>query len=179
MASVDVVTGTDILATEYNLLRAEVVVNASAVIAAATVGGVNAEDIITTVATASGAAADVVTHAGVTANIHGLSAGIDVLGAYQSGLYIQYIKTDATVVHSAGGNSETNYISADWDAPFNNVGAVIVSCGAAKTWDAGAGLLEHIRHITFSVTSVTVAVRTNQSDATTGQIPLYVIGIGN
>lgn len=178
MATVDVVTGNDVLASEYNLLRSEV-------IAAATVGGVNAEDIVTTIAAASvagvdatAAAADVVTHAGVTANIHGLPSGIDVLGVQTPGQHIQYIAVNATVHHSDGGNSETNYISGEWVSGFTTIVAAVVACGKAHSWDSGAGHLENIRHIEFSVTGVTIAVRTYQSATTDGQIGLWAMGMG-
>lgn len=172
MASIDVVTGNDILATEYNLLRAEV-------IAAATVGGVNAEDIITTIAAASGAAADVVTHAAVTANIHGLASGIDVLGAASPGLYIQYINVEATVHHTSGNNSETTYITASWPQAFSSIYCCTVSCGSAHSWSAGAGYLENVRNTQYTTSAINVAVRTFQSADAWGKIPLRVIGIGN
>ena len=165
MATVDVVTGQDVLASQYNLLRAEVIANASAAYNAA--------------AAASAAAADLDTHEAATAQVHGLPAGIDVLGAASPGLYIQYINVEATVHHTAGAQSETDHITASWPQAFNNIYCCTVSCGSAHSWDAGAGYLENIRNTQYTTTAINVAVRTYQSANAYGQIPLRAIGIGN
>lgn len=179
MQSANVVTGTDILAAAYNNLRTDVIANLSGVADATTAASAAGVDATAAIAAASGAAADVVTHAAVTANIHGLGSGIDVMGSQAAGYYIQHIYTHATVSHTDGGNSETTYISAEWTQAFNWIGAAVVSCGAAHDWEGGSGYLENIRHISFNTTAVTVAVRTYQSAAVKGQIPLNALGIGN
>lgn len=170
MATVDVVTGADILATEYNLLRAEV-------IAAATVGGVNAEDIVTTVAAASGAAADVVTHAAVTAQIHGLASGIDVLGAETAGLHIQYATGASTWSH-AGGQNERHYAYAAWPTGFTSLYVIASSVGVGSV-TADSAYMTAVENVRYSTVGATARVNIYNVQGENTSMQLDIIGIGN
>ena len=165
MQSINVITGGTATASQYNLLRADVITNVTAAYNAA--------------AAASAAAADLDTHEAASANIHGLPVGIDVLGAASPGLYMQYISVEATVHHVTGAQSETDYITANWPQAFTNIYCCTVSCGSAHSWDAGTGYLENIRNTQYTTSAINVAVRTYQSADAWGKIPLRAIGIGN
>lgn len=163
MATVDVVTGADILATEYNLLRSEVIANVSG-IADAT-------------AAASGAAADVVTHAAVTAQIHGLASGIDVLGAQTAGLHIQYATGASTWSH-AGGQWETRHAYAAWPVAFTNIYAVAVSFGVGShTAESAYG--GEVRDMAYTTTGATQVWRIYNAQGENTSMWANFIGIGN
>lgn len=163
MATVDVVTGQDVLASQYNLLRAEVIANASAAYNAA--------------AAASAAAADLDTHEAATAQVHGLPAGIDVLGAQTAGLHIQYMKATATWTHT-GGQLERHAAAANWPVAFTNVYAV-----------ADAVVLRSVSSVTvyatqdwgtfYTTTGASKMLMIYNSQGETASMEINFIGVGN
>ena len=173
MASVDVVTGTDILASEYNLLRSEVIANVSAAWDASTAASLAWD---ATVA-ASAAGADVVTHAAVTAQIHGLAANIDVLGAQTAGLHIQYMQATATWTHT-GGQLERHSAGADWPVAFASVYAV----ADAVVLRSASGVTVYATQdwgTEYSVTSATKELMIYNSQGETASMEVNFIGVGN
>ncbi len=176
MGSIDVVAGQDILAIEYNLLRFEAItnasaidVNAAAVVAAATVGGVNAEDIITT-------AGDLTTHETASAAVHGLAAGIDVLGVETAGLHIQYARGASTWSH-AGGQNERHYAYAAWPTGFTNLYAVASSVGVGSV-SADSAYMTAVENVRYSTVGATARVNIINSQGENTSMQLDIIGIG-
>ncbi len=163
MATVDVVTGQDVLASQYNLLRAEVIANASAAYNAA--------------AAASAAAADLDTHEAATAQVHGLPAGIDVLGAASPGLYIQYAKGALTWSHT-GGQWEEHYAYAAWPVGFTNLYAVASSVGVGSV-TVNSAFIGQMQNVRYSTVGATARANIYNVQGENTSMQLDIIGIGN
>jgi len=170
MQSIDVITGGTATASQYNLLRADVITNISAIYNASAAASA-------AVVAASGAAADVVTHAAVTANIHGLSAGIDVLGAQTAGLHIQYAKGATTWTH-VGGQTETHYTYAAWPNAFTNLYAVASSVGVGSVTQNSA-YIAALHTVRYSTVGATARASIVNAQGENTSIQLDIIGIGN
>ena len=170
MQSSNVATTDQILATQYNNLRTDVITNVTAAYNATAAASAAA-------VAASGAAADVVTHAAVTANIHGLAAGIDVLGAQTAGLHIQYAKGALTWSHT-GGQWQEHYAYAAWPVGFTNLYAVAsnVGVGSVTVNSAFIGQMQNVRYSTVGATA-RANIYNVQGENTSMQ--LDIIGIGN
>ena len=170
MQSSDQVVGAVAAATAYNLLRSDVITNVTAAYNAAAAASA-------AVVAASGAAADVVTHAAVTVNVHGLPAGIDVLGAQTAGLHIQYAKGAITWSH-AGGQWEVHYAYAAWPVGFTNLYAVASSVGVGSV-TVNSAFIGQMQNVRYSTAGATARANIFNAQGENTSIQLDIIGIGN
>ena len=117
MQSIDVITGGTATASQYNLLRADVITNVTAAYNAAAAASA-------AVVTASAVGVSLATHLATAASVHGLPTGVNVFGSKQaSGLRAEYATVAATWTHAAGQH-ESHPAGVAWANPFTNVYAV-------------------------------------------------------
>jgi hypothetical protein len=153
MQSSDVQIETPALHTQYNALRADVIANASLI------GEVMAA------------------HVAAAASLHGLGAGVSVLGAAQAaGLRVEYGVAAATWTH-VGGQHEVHHAGMAWANPFSNIFAVVN--GVTVNSNSGAAYAEEIRNMTFNATgaTLTVYVYNTQGENTSLQACFLAIGV--
>ena len=171
MQSIDVITGGTATASQYNLLRADVITNVTAAYNASAAASA-------AVVAASGAAADVVTHAAVVSNVHGVGASVNVLGAKQaSGLRIEYARASATWTHT-GGQLEKRAAGVAWGNAFANIYAVtdavvlrsVSSLTVYTTQDWGTK---------YSTTGASKMLMIYNSQGEVASMEINFIGIGN
>ena len=170
MQSIDVITGGTATASQYNLLRADVITNVTA--------AYNATAAASAAATAAAAvAADLVTHKATAASVHGLPTGVSVLGSKQAGgLRIEYATGAATWTHT-GGQTESHHVGVSWANPFNNIYAVTESFEVGST--SGAAVLAENRGCTYSTTAATRRFRISDASTETASVGVRFIAIGN
>ncbi len=171
--SIDVITGGTATAAQYNLLRTDIIANVSSAWDASLAASLAWD---ATVA-ASAAGADVVTHAAVTAQIHGLASGIDVLGAETAGLHIQYAVGASTWSH-AGGQNERHYVYVAWPTGFTNLYAVASSVGVGSV-TADSAYMTAVESVRYSTVGATARVNIINAQGENTSMQLDIIGIGN
>lgn len=167
-------------ATAYNLLRIDVIANVSGVAAAASLAydaSLAASLAWDATVAASAGAADLDTHEAATHTIHGLAAGIDVLGAQTAGLHIQYATGASTWSHT-GGSDETHSAYAAWPVAFNNLYAVTVSFGVGSHTADGA-YISQPRDMAYTTTGATQVLRVYNGQSENTSCWANFIGIGN
>ena len=159
MLSSDVSPSDPIEAQQYNNLRADVIANSSAI---ADLEAEMDEKLDTHIATA--------------ASVHGLPAGVSVLGTKQgAGLRIEYAVATATWTHT-GGQWETHSAGVSFANPFSSILAIVDSHVVRSVSDtAYAG---EDRGIKYSLTAATKTLRiyNSQGEKTSMEVGLLIIG---
>jgi hypothetical protein len=120
---------------------------------------------------------DLDTHIAAAASIHGLGAGVNVLGAKQgSGLRIEYGVASATWTHVAG-EDEVHSAGMNWANPFSVIYAVVDSHSVGSV--SGGSYVSEDRGTIYSTTGATKTLRifNSQNELTSMVARFIAIGI--